>query len=281
MSLSNGWTGGQYSLYRIVFGVYLCVHFAQLAPWGPEVFSTRGAITNSWFSPLIHLFPNVLAVWDDPITVIGMLSAGAVLSVLLAIGWHDRLAAVVLWYIWACLFCRNPLISNPGLPYVGLLLVVHALLPSAPYGSWAARGRPDPRGNWSMRPELFAVVWILMAVGYSYSGYTKLISPSWIDGTALTRVLDNPLARPGISRDFFLSLRAWVTKTPTWGALALEFTFDPLALIRPARPCIWALMLLMHLSLILVIDFADLSLGMVMLHLFTFDPGWIKPVPGP
>jgi predicted DCC family thiol-disulfide oxidoreductase YuxK len=35
-------------------------------------------------------------------------------------------------------------------------------------------------------------------------------------------------------------------------------------------------MLAMHLLLILVIDFADLSLGMVCLHLFTFDPGWIR-----
>ncbi|MCP3920076.1 MAG: DUF393 domain-containing protein [bacterium] len=31
----------------------------------------------------------------------------------------------------------------------------------------------------------------------------------------------------------------------------------------------------MHPGLIALIDFADLSLGMVMLHLFTFDPAWI------
>ena len=30
----------------------------------------------------------------------------------------------------------------------------------------------------------------------------------------------------------------------------------------------------------LIIDFADLSLGMVMLHLFTFDPAWVKAKPG-
>jgi hypothetical protein len=34
--MSNGWTGGQYSLFRIAFGVYLCVHFGQLAPWAAE-----------------------------------------------------------------------------------------------------------------------------------------------------------------------------------------------------------------------------------------------------
>jgi predicted DCC family thiol-disulfide oxidoreductase YuxK len=36
-------------------------------------------------------------------------------------------------------------------------------------------------------------------------------------------------------------------------------------------------MLLMHLGLMALIDFADLSLGMVMLHLFTFDPAWVRP----
>src|SRR5262249_9784550 len=33
--------------------------------------------------------------------------------------------------------------------------------------------------------------------------------------------------------------------------------------------------------LLVLIDFADLSLGMVMLHFFTFDPAWVKPRPGP
>jgi hypothetical protein len=29
------------------------------------------------------------------------------------------------------------------------------------------------------------------------------------------------------------------------------------------------------LALVVLIDFADLGLGMVMLHAFTFDPAWI------
>jgi predicted DCC family thiol-disulfide oxidoreductase YuxK len=39
------------------------------------------------------------------------------------------------------------------------------------------------------------------------------------------------------------------------------------------------MMLLMHLSLLALLDFADLSLGMLMLHLFTFDPAWVRPRP--
>jgi hypothetical protein len=40
-SMRNGWTGGQYSLFRAVFGIYLLVHFAQLTPWALSCSPTR------------------------------------------------------------------------------------------------------------------------------------------------------------------------------------------------------------------------------------------------
>ena len=275
----SAWTGGQYSAYRVLFGLYLCVHFAQLVPYGAELFSNAGVLPDGSASPLLHAFPNVFALVDSPAFVTGTLVAGAVLALLLALGIGDRWAAALLWYLWACLFGRNPLIANPGLPYVGLLLVVHALLPRAPYGSLAARLRKDGAElarEWRMDHRLWRVVWILMAVGYSYSGYTKLVSPSWMDGTAMARVLENPLARTGGLNELMLSLPEGVMAALTWGALAAELLFAPLALARRLRPWLWAAMLAMHLGLITLIDFADLSLGMVMLHLFTFDPRWLR-----
>ena len=277
MSLSNGWTGGQYSIFRVIFGTYLAIHFAQLMPWAAELFSDQGVLPQATPSPFIHLFPNVLALFDGPVLVTALLGIAVGLSILFAIGWHDRWLALLLWYIWACLFGRNPLISNPSLPFVGWMLVAHAFLPQAPYGSWSARGRPDPGGNWQMPPAIFAVAWIVMALGYTYSGYTKLVSPSWIDGTAIGRVLNNPLARPSLIRDFMLSLPDWMLHLSTWAGLGLELAFAPLVLVGRLRPWLWSLMIMMHFSLLVLIDFADLSLGMVMLHLFTFDPGWIKP----
>lgn len=275
--MNHAWTGGQYSLFRVLFGSYLLVHFAQLLPWATELFSNAGVLPSGSLSPFLHLFPNILALWDGPLFVTALLVAACVLSLLLAIGKADRIAAVLLWYLLACLFGRNPLILNPGLPYVGLLLLVHAALPPAPYGSWAARGRVDPAGSWRMTPSLFAVLWVLMALGYSYSGYTKLVSPSWQDGTALQRILENPLARPGMLGGLLLSLPPVLLKIATFGALLLELLFAPLALLRRVRPWIWTGMLALHGCLILLIDFADLSLGMVMLHLCTFDPRWVRP----
>ncbi|MBY0359422.1 MAG: DCC1-like thiol-disulfide oxidoreductase family protein [Candidatus Obscuribacterales bacterium] len=272
----NGWTGGQYSLYRFVFGLYLLIHFSALIPWGAEVFSNAGAMPAS-ASPVLKIFPNMFALCDSPLFVTGVLTVAAGLSMLLAVGYRDRLAAIGLWYVWACLFGRNPLIANPGLPYVGLLLLVHACLPSAPYGSVGAHKRVDPRGGWFLPQSIFVVVWILMAVGYSYSGYTKLVSPSWVEGTAIEHVLNNPLSRPGFGRETMLLLPSVVLNFMTWAAIGLELLYVPLSFVRRLRPWIWFLMLSMHLGLMLLIDFADLSFGMVVLHLFTFDPAWVRP----
>jgi hypothetical protein len=164
--MKNGWSGGQYSLFRIIFGCYLLQHFLALLPWGAELFSNRGALANEAASPLIRLFPNVLAICDRPDFVTVLLSLGALLSVFLAVGLWDRGAAVILWYLWACLLGRNPLISNPALPFVGWLLLLHATLPTAPYGSWAARKRNDPRRTWALPHGAFELPRAMKPQGY-------------------------------------------------------------------------------------------------------------------
>ena len=48
----NGWTGGQYSVYRALLGGYLFVHFAMLLPFGGELFSSQGMLPDASTSPL-------------------------------------------------------------------------------------------------------------------------------------------------------------------------------------------------------------------------------------
>ena len=265
-------------MYRFIFGLYLFVHYLNLVPWGHELFSNSGILPNASSSPLINLFPNILVLWDSPMFIQALLIVASALSVLFALGLWDRTAAVGLWYLGACLFGRNPLIANPALPYIGFLLLAHAFLPTAPYGSWAAPDRPDPRGTWRMTPSIFFAAWVLMALGYTYSGTMKLGSPSWIDGSALARVLENPLARPGFLRIWLLSFPPFILRLATWSALGFELCFAPLALIRRLQPLIWCAMLLLHLGLFALVNFADLTAGMVILQLFTFDPAWVPPL---
>jgi predicted DCC family thiol-disulfide oxidoreductase YuxK len=262
--VKNGWTAGQYSIFRALFGAYLFVHFAQLAPWAAEVFSRDGVLPEGSLSPILGFFPNILSLCDSPEFVVSLVAMGAGLSLAFAVGLRDRWAAVALWYLWACLLGRNPLIANPSIPYVGWMLLAHACL---------APKRRTGDLPWRMTPSIYAVGWILMALGYSYSGYMKLLSPSWQDGTALLSMVGNPLGR---GQSVLSGLPPLVFKLAAWGALSMELFFAPLALVRRLRPWLWALLLVMHATLMVLVDFADLSLGMILLHLFTFDPAWLR-----
>ncbi|HYC53672.1 MAG TPA: hypothetical protein VEL28_01865 [Candidatus Binatia bacterium] len=269
------WTPGAYAVWRFVFGAWLCVHFLQLLPWSTELWSNVGVLPDAADSPWqgrLHLY----AISDRPLFVTITTGAAGLLSAMLAVGIGDRIAAVALWYILAGQLARNPLIENPGLAVMGWLLLAHALVPSvrAAMRELPAAWPPQPR--WQMPPLLWAAAWTVMAASYTYSGYAKLQSPSWVDGTALMRVLDNPLARDTALRAMLHGLHEYVLGFLTWGALALELLYAPLALLRALRPWLWLAMVLMQLGMLMVVDLVDLSLAMIMMHFFTLNPGWFS-----
>lgn len=267
---------GQFALFRIIFGAYLLQHFLWLLPVGAELFGAQGVLADPKLNATHGILPNPLATpWGgSPAFVSAFLVTLSLLSAAFMVGLWRRAAAVLLWFGWACLFNRNNLISNPSLPYVGLLLLFCALVPAGePCSVTGAKGRRP--GDWFFPAAVFWGAWFLMAIGYTFSGVVKLASPSWVDGTAFRHLLENPLARPGFFRDAFLALPEWGIAALTWITLMAEITFLPLALFARGRLIAWTGMLAMHLGIVLMVDFADLSFGMVMLHLFTFDPEWL------
>lgn len=268
--MNNSWTFGQYSVFRAIFGLYLTIHFLNLFPWASELFSSEGMLPSGSLSPLFHLFPSILLINDSSTAVHLLLMAGFVSSILLTIGKFDRYAAIVCWYVLTALFDRNPLIANPSLPYVGWLLLATACLPDH-----SRLGH-----SWRMPKGVFLAAWIAMAVGYSYSGYMKLTSPSWIDGSAIRHVLNNPLAHANFVTTQLLALPSSLIQFLTWSALLSELLFAPLSLFSRLRPWMWLTLLSMHIGLLMVIRFPDLSFGMIILHIFTFDPAWVRPKKG-
>jgi len=270
----------QFAVFRITFGLYLTVHFIQLLPYAGELFSAQGVIGDPRLNPLYGVFPNPLAIWDAPIAVEMFLVLSAAVGLTFALGIFRRISALLLWFAWACLFNRNNLISNPGLPYVGLLLILCALLPrgdriSIRPSAWRAQRDAAPR--WYFPAWIYWSTWILLAAGYTFSGLIKLASPSWVNGEALMMLLENPLARDGIFREIALSLPSGLLKIMTWCALGLEILFLLLSFSRLTRMWAWGLMIVMHLGIVLLVDFADLTIGMLVVHLFVLDPEWFPP----
>jgi hypothetical protein len=162
--------------------------------------------------------------------------------------------------------------QQPSIPYVGVLLLLTMVVPSRE--PLRAFGRRATANDFYVPAAVYWTAWFLMAAGYSFSGMVKLASPSWVDGTAFWHVVHNPLARDGLFRDVMLDMPSWAFQVLTWKALALEILFLPLALSRWTRPVIWSAMVVMHIAILGLATFADLSAGMLMMHLFTADSRW-------
>jgi len=261
-----------FGVVRAFFGLYLAVHFAYLIPYGTDLFSSAGMVGDAATNLSYGFFPNPLNWLDAPWMVTAFLAGLTGLSLALMVGVRPPWLPVLLWFGWACLLNRNVFIRNPGMPYVGWMLLA---LPLIPRGEGFALGqRPD--AEWRFPTRIWVALWGLLAVGYTLSGIDKAMSPSWQDGSALSHVLTNPLSRDHLGVQYLLQMPTFLMLS-TWGALALETLYLPLALWRRSRPWVWLAMVGMQLGILLLVDFADLTLGVLMVHLWTFDARWLKP----
>jgi hypothetical protein len=277
--MNESLTGGQYSLYRALLGAFLIVHFAMLLPYGAEIFGKGGLLASASLSPYFGLLPNPLAYFDSPDVVTLLLCTGVLCGLAVAIGWFDRVGAVLAALLLSWLFQRNPLIANPSLPMLGFLLVLHAFVPTLPQGSLAALRAGGTNPSWRLPRHLLLAAWIVLALAYTHSGITKLFSPSWTDGETIRLVLENPLARDHALRKVMLALPPIFLQVLTWTVLWVEVLFAPLVLFRRFRSVTWTGMLLAQLGFLCFLDFADLTFPMLLAHMITFDPRWMSKRP--
>lgn len=265
---TSDYSSRQFGVFRIIFGLYLMWHFITLIPHGIELFSSQGIM--SGINPFAGKWLNPLFLENSALLITPWLILATLSSLAIVVGWMRRVNAFFLLITWSCLFTANPLIANPSLGYIGMLLL---LLIATPTGESYQLGKQ--KHTWEMPAMACVTAWFLLGAGYTFSGIIKLSSPSWIDGSALHSLLLNPLARPGFARDFMLYLPDGFLEIMTIGILWLEILFLPLMLIKRIRPWLWIMMLAMHIGIMLTVDFADLSMGMIMIHLFTFQRSWL------
>jgi len=260
-------------LFRIVIGLYLYFHFLQLVPYAEELFGNDMPYDPK-LSPVYGILPNIL----DYVNATLFVSFLTIISLIMILGIWPRRCAFVLWYGWAALVNRNIFISNPGIPYVGWILLAIALVDRTKTTKYTNKFINQMLYNDKLPKRLFWAGWILMAAGYTASGLHKLVvSPSWRDGTALQYVMESALARDNFLRDWVLQFPVFL-KFSTWFSLFLEISCLPLGVFYYTRLPYWIVYLCFHLGILMLINFADLTIGVLMIHFFTFDHDWIIPL---
>ena len=267
----------QFSLLRIIVGVYLVQHFAFLIPYAGDIWSNQGILADASLNFTYGKFPNLLTALDSSFQATAFVSVLLALSIALLFGFARPIVCILLWYGWACLFHRNNLISNPGLPMMGWLLLAMALVPKGePLSLFSKKNDND----WEMPRILFVGAWLILGITYTISGIDKAMAPSWQDGSAMFHLMANPLARDWWWTHLLAASPDWLLQIATWLTLALEIAFGALCLFRRTRVFAWFALIAMHLGILTVIDFADLTFGVLMLHFFVYDPKWFKVDPG-
>ncbi len=146
--MRNGWTGGQYSLFRAGFGLYLAIVFVDVL--------REPQPAGAWVAAL----------------------AGAVFSLAFALGLRDRAAAALILVSGGALGAVVPGTLGPGAVLSAWILVLHWFLPAAPFGSIDALGRIDPGNGWRMHDVVHTAHWIALAIALAGLGIV-VWRPEW------------------------------------------------------------------------------------------------------
>jgi predicted DCC family thiol-disulfide oxidoreductase YuxK len=198
----TSWTGGQYSLLRVLLAAACAYRLGAFQP-------------------------NAL-----------VLLVGLGLTALLAAGAWARFAALALAVIVRATdpnWIVDGHWSLASLTLVGLL-VLHTALPRAPYGSWEARGRADPDGDWTMPAWAPLVAWIAIVslhvwIVLAGSAPTGVLLPTLLVAVLALRTATRPFAWTIAAA---LSLFGPLGSLPAPIIVLLAYAFDP-GWIRASR----------------------------------------------
>ncbi len=226
----NGWTGLQYTIWRVWLAVTI---FFWCAKFMESVAAFREAAVASGIIDLGLLAIPYLMTW---------LAFPAVL--MLAAGFRDRQAAI---YLAVTMIAQGiATVTFASVLVVGLVLL-HAMTPRMPFGSWDARGNDADWFNWLMPERVLRLAWLLLAVVAGIAAYRFYL----VAGLHAMREL---------------GLLVALVVAGVVGALGpkiRKFVFPAILLIFYLAPAGTTM--------------THYSLAMFALLVLLFDPGWIRP----
>lgn len=175
------------ALFRIALGALLLLDLATRAPMLATSYSDLGAHPRAVLVayheagtlPSLHLLSGAVGVQA------ALFAAAAIAALLLAVGWHTRLASFASWLLLDSLHERNALVLYGGDPLLRLLLFWSIFLPLGARASLDALRRRGPPSAPSVCTPASAALLLQVACVFFVTGLLKT-GPEWTrDGTAV------------------------------------------------------------------------------------------------
>jgi hypothetical protein len=231
-------------IWRFSFGVYLFVYLVYEFPYVGELYSSAG------------LLPLTPSIWNHPVTIFALQSFATLAALSFTGGYRRRTSALVLFVVAAWKFGLNPISESPELAFLNWILLAQFLIQDAHAPSRAVRDSSL----------------IVLATAYCYSAVSKWFygDLSWRTGMASWYALADSSSHLDWYMRILNTVPAWVFGSATFFVLAIEF-IGPLAILhRTTTKLWWIATTLLHLTFLLTMNLAQLSLGMLFFHWFVY-----------
>jgi vitamin K-dependent gamma-carboxylase-like protein len=259
-------------IVRIAFGALMVYVTIDLLPPLTQLFGANGPLPSQptteefrWVNPYTY---GIFQIWtSDTALVVGwailLLSAVALL-----VGWHSRLAAVLVWVLFLSFVRRNPSVFNFGDDVIGITALILMLSACGAALSLDQRRRSgrfwsaECRSRWPVR-----LVQVQLSLIYFFSAVAKLRTDEWNEGSAVSF--------PWRSFHDWAILPApgWLAENPvmvnavTWGTLVLEFALAILVWNPRLRYWLLGAGVVLHVLIWLTLPVMFFSLAMFVLYL--------------
>jgi Vitamin K-dependent gamma-carboxylase len=244
------------AVVRIVYGVIAFLWTVTLLPDLHSFFapSSRAVLPGQ---PSFDYWVGLLDVFRSPAMVWVVFAALLAGTVALTVGWHTRLAAVVVFVGLLSFERRNPFVLNSGdllVRHVAFYLMFAPAGVSLSLDRWRRVRRSGgefwafpARSPWALR-----LIQVQVSVIYLFTLWEKVKGTTWNDGTAVSyalRIAD--LTRFHVPTAISQNLTA--ANLMTFGTLATELSIATLVWNRRARPWVLGAGVLLHLGIELTI----------------------------
>ena len=238
------------SIFRICFGLLLCIIFIAYLPNWERFYDSSGII--SLHDKSIPHYQNPMSVFyltEGKIPVIVWWFIGFISAICFTIGFKTRIFTIILYILYTSMINRNYFIVFGEDNVIRMLLFYSCFAPlnyrlsiDSNLDRKLKRKEPD---IWPIRLMQINIVLI-----YFFSTPCKLLyDPSWVNGTAIYwTVASNNWSRFPCP-DLFYKCGGILTKLFSYGALFIEFSFPILVWFKNTRLITLLLISAMHIGI--------------------------------
>jgi hypothetical protein len=211
---------------------------------------------------------SVFAIWSsDTALQIGWVLL-LVAAVALTIGWHSRVAAVVVFVFMHSFHRRAFYIFNAG---DTILIVIALVLALSCCGAALSLDQRRQTGSfWSAQtvaPWAIRLLQIQLSLIYLVSVQAKLANKPWVDGSASYYAWRTDGRWALLPVPDWLADNAILVNAATWGTLVVELAIAILVWNRRCRLWVLAAGVVMHVTMMVTMNVAFFSVAMFVLYL--------------